>query len=449
MPYNFKKTAAFPRGPLAEYAKAGYGNPLNPLAASTPAPLQLQGPLAGFTEPRINHPLNPSTMPMAQPMPAVAPTAPTFKDRWAEFTKGGFNSDAFNLGTSLLSNSGYTSTPVTLGQALGQGGQAIQQGRERSRANEMREWEYQQAQQQAAQQEQQRQAQAQQMQAQEDYINTLPPDQQALARASGGSYIKEAAKSKFAKPSKRKIVKGADGYQYYADTGERALPGVTAKAKSPLATITTSNGDTIQVGGDGAYPGAPQNAKPTTNAIEKMSLNTGEALARLKRIGDRFKPEYQEWAFRSEDLWNRTKDKLGMSVSAEDAATMTDFSAYRREGLENINRYIKEITGAQMSEAEANRLKLAVPDPGAGVFNGDSPIQFKSKYDSAVDAAEAASLRYQYLMQRGTLAQGTQFSAGIARQYPLEVFIQAQTAISGGADPEKVYLHLNKKYGSK
>ena len=31
----------------------------------------------------------------------------------------------------------------------------------------------------------------------------------------------------------RRIITGADGFQYYADTGERVLPGVKAPAKEP------------------------------------------------------------------------------------------------------------------------------------------------------------------------------------------------------------------------
>lgn len=46
----------------------------------------------------------------------------------------------------------------------------------------------------------------------------------------------------------RKIVTGADGFQYYADTGERVLPGVKAPAKEPnFKTLFNKSGDRVDV----------------------------------------------------------------------------------------------------------------------------------------------------------------------------------------------------------
>jgi len=46
----------------------------------------------------------------------------------------------------------------------------------------------------------------------------------------------------------RKIVTGADGFQYYADTGERVLPGVKAPAKEPnYKTLFNKSGDRVDV----------------------------------------------------------------------------------------------------------------------------------------------------------------------------------------------------------
>jgi hypothetical protein len=50
------------------------------------------------------------------------------------------------------------------------------------------------------------------------------------------------------KEKERKIITGADGFQYYADTGERVLPGVKAPAKEPnYKTLFNQSGDRIDV----------------------------------------------------------------------------------------------------------------------------------------------------------------------------------------------------------
>ncbi len=50
------------------------------------------------------------------------------------------------------------------------------------------------------------------------------------------------------KEKERKIITGADGFQYYADTGERVLPGVKAPAKEPnYKTLFNQSGDRVDV----------------------------------------------------------------------------------------------------------------------------------------------------------------------------------------------------------
>jgi len=50
------------------------------------------------------------------------------------------------------------------------------------------------------------------------------------------------------KEKERKIITGADGFQYYADTGERVLPGVKAPAKEPnYKTLFNKSGDRVDV----------------------------------------------------------------------------------------------------------------------------------------------------------------------------------------------------------
>ncbi len=57
---------------------------------------------------------------------------------------------------------------------------------------------------------------------------------------------------------------------------------------------------------------------------------------------------------------------------------------YQRKVNENVNLYIKMITGAQMSEAEADRLSLAI------ATLADSPAQFEAKLKDSIAVLDRA-----------------------------------------------------------
>lgn len=139
----------------------------------------------------------------------------------------------------------------------------------------------------------------------------------------------------------------------------------------------------------------------TTGTIEGKLFDATEGIARLESIRGRFRPEYQQIATRWNAFKTRWREKLDLNVSADDLALLEDFSAYRRDSIGNINRYIKEITGAQMSEAEAKRLRKAVPDPGDGIFDGDSPTEFLSKMNATFKSLRLATARYTYTLRNG------------------------------------------------
>ncbi len=97
-------------------------------------------------------------------------------------------------------------------------------------------------------------------------------------------------------------------------------------------------------------------------------------------------------------------NKLGLPVSDEQKARLTEFSRFRQDAYDNMNRYIKEITGAAMSETEANRLRKAMPDP-----ENDSPAAFKAKIDHSMEILQAAGERYQKLRTEGLSVKQSQF----------------------------------------
>ena len=161
--------------------------------------------------------------------------------------------------------------------------------------------------------------------------------------------------------------------------------------------------DRIQQAIGGDQNQALQPGKKVSNELETRLMNSTENVVRLGNIKKMFKPEYQTigtQAFMAgADIW----EKFGGpgSLDPETEQKLAEYSAFRQEAINNINLYIKEITGAQMSEAEAVRLRQGVPDPGDGIGRGDSPTKFKSKMENTLKSAMAAQMRYHFLATKG------------------------------------------------
>lgn len=174
-----------------------------------------------------------------------------------------------------------------------------------------------------------------------------------------------------------------------------------------LKKLAESEGFSIEVDKDGNVRivqgaiGAGGMTKPMQTKVQEKLFNAKEQESRLKEIEDMFKPEYQQIATRGKAWWSGVKAKLGSDLSKDEKANLTDFSAYKRRAISNINLHIKEITGAQMSEAEADRLRQDTPDPGEGIFGGDDPVSFKAKMDDVLKEVRASIKRYEKLLKDG------------------------------------------------
>lgn len=317
-------------------------------------------------------------------------------------------------------------------------------------------------------------------------------DRAAEALTEGRKYEEGQAETEFERAKElkgmvpdepRRIVKGADGKNYYADTQEPVLRGVKTPSEqfmeligdgpddelgagdelgggagadvlAPPADITSDEtGDDALIGGTKqpsvreifhALPAEVQTGikmakdpmkafssymlrkkglditvdengniqiseggspykygKKGTGTIEERLFDTREGLARLQTIDESFRPEFLQVGTRFNAAWSGIKESFGVDLSPEDKAQLADYSTFKMTSIENINRYIKEITGAQMSEAEATRLRKGVPDPGDSWYNGDSPTEFQSKMTAQTRELRRAGARYTYALKNG------------------------------------------------
>ena len=141
--------------------------------------------------------------------------------------------------------------------------------------------------------------------------------------------------------------------------------------------------------------------KTAATKVDEGLLDTSKGIMTLSAIEAQFKPEYQNIAPRISAEWSAIKDKLGVGIDQKDKAFLTEFSAYKRNAINAMNQYIKEITGAAMSEMEAVRILSGMPKVGAGIFDGDSPTEFKAKMDDAMKQTKVALARYEYIKRNG------------------------------------------------
>ncbi len=193
---------------------------------------------------------------------------------------------------------------------------------------------------------------------------------------------------------------------------------------------------------DAARTVGPGMNKPTINAIQEKQFNTVEQFSRLKSIEQSWKPEYQEIENRMGFAWNTLMDKFGAtrkSLSRQQQQEIAAFHANKSEALNNLNQYIKEITGAAMTLPEAERIKRTMPNPGEGVFDGDSPTEFYAKLQANIRVSKMALARYNYLSKRGFPADVDAMSR--------EISLDAMPKVIQNRTDELLKESLNKNPG--
>lgn len=168
-----------------------------------------------------------------------------------------------------------------------------------------------------------------------------------------------------------------------------------ATAKGKGFSVTLPDGTVISAGG-------PQELqKKTLGQTETDIVGADDAIARINAIASGFKPEFLEFGGRLGAKLSSLKAKFGKDLSGEQKQFLTEFSSFQRDAIENINLEIKRITGAQMSEKEANRIRQGFPDPGEGVFDGDDPITFQSKLRGVMRSLSLTRARRMTLLRDG------------------------------------------------
>lgn len=225
----------------------------------------------------------------------------------------------------------------------------------------------------------------------------LPPDTLVqISEDSGEIFIKQGDKS-------QKIMTAID-----AETGSPvfvtqeeilASPGKYVPQPSGMKLIQTEDGFVLATGGQEASSADLTNT--TTSKLEGAEINVRNMLSRIENIDAAFDPEFLQWGARGTALWSGIKEKAGVELSPEEKEFQTRYTTFASRAIDNINARLNELSGAAVSPAEAERIRASLPDPGDGLFSGDSPTEFTAKVKDLKKRLKLEAMKLSYARQRG------------------------------------------------
>ena len=181
-----------------------------------------------------------------------------------------------------------------------------------------------------------------------------------------------------------KMAELADGYTYWTtgpDKGKRVNPNVEAAAPGPQTVVNVTN--------------QPELQKSTVGQLEKKLIQSQESLGRMDQIITDFKPEYLTIGDKIETSLLGWQEKAGMTLDPSQKKALADRATFFQKTFDSVNRAIRDMTGAQMSEGEADRLMRGMPN------QDDAPTEFMAKMQSVIGQIKSYDRLYRETMGQG------------------------------------------------
>lgn len=161
----------------------------------------------------------------------------------------------------------------------------------------------------------------------------------------------------------------------------------------------------VSLGASGPPNGNPAGLEPKVKAeVETQLLESQNAMAGINRTRELFRPEFLQTSTRLGNWWSATRERTPELLGKLDEPArkdLTDFTRWRSSAYQDLNQIIKDQSGAAVTDQELQRMMVARPNPGTGVFNGDSPTEFKAKMDEVLELKQRAVLRNAWALRRG------------------------------------------------
>jgi len=155
-------------------------------------------------------------------------------------------------------------------------------------------------------------------------------------------------------------------------------------------SVTLPDGTEITQGGQPfALP------KPTQNKLGDAYTDSIAGMQRLQSMVSGFDPQFLTYGGKFKGQWSSIKAKVPEvfgQLSPQDQQYLQRYTSWSSDTLDNLNRYVKDITGSSMSVQEAERIKASIPN------QDDDPVSFQSKLDTTMKRLSLVAARSAYLL---------------------------------------------------
>lgn len=188
----------------------------------------------------------------------------------------------------------------------------------------------------------------------------------------------------------------AYGFNTETETLEKIPQTIKPKKAGGLTFETNPDGSVkFSMGGAGSA------SKPTQTNIERRLLDATNTLSLVTEIENKFKPEFQQVGTRFNNALTALKDKGNFTISAQEASQLQEFTDFRANAAQNFSLTLKELSGVAVNPTEFKRAEVWLPNPGTGLFDGDSPIEMQTKIKRFKEFTQKAIMKYHYITKNG------------------------------------------------
>ena len=166
--------------------------------------------------------------------------------------------------------------------------------------------------------------------------------------------------------------------------------------------------------------------KVTVRGVEKSLFENQATLDGFMQSQEAFDPSFLTLGGKIKNFAFKAADIAGMDLPEEQKAELAKFTTFKQRTSMNLNAYIKAITGAQMSNPEAVRLKKDVPT------QDDSPTEYKTKLENIV--TKLTAVRARSLQAMGSVDDRQQFTKIMTTS--LDEFMPQARELTEQGDPD-------------
>ena len=220
------------------------------------------------------------------------------------------------------------------------------------------------------------------------------------------------------KPSERKVIKGADGYNYYQDKGERVLPNVQKEQKASDRKIIKG------IDGKQYYADTRERVLPgveeTPEAPEVLSTN--DKLKNFKEITEQVTklPTYDTYTAAQDAYESVVSMAQGGSTPAEVIASLYKFQNTIEPGARVLGSDIETMRGMSgMINKWVNTIEKEFSTTGAVSSNTLNDIM--NTMGGLYKTAETRHFRHLDALEKGFLKQGINLTDYYDKPQPLEL----------------------------